>query len=177
MRKPIIALAALAAVVTTSGPTYAATTVVDDGADTASPHDVLTMAVKHTADRVVVRSTYTDLRKVVERGSASTALYLDTRKGRPGPELALVSGLQSGTDYALVRVSGWKLSDRRIDCGHSFKVRWKKNLTKLRVDRECFGERPRVRVSQKMVEVRNDARPVVDWAPGKRKFSAWVTAD
>jgi len=176
MLKAITATTAALALLSLAGvPAYAATTVVDDGADaTGSPHDILRVKVDHRQERLVVRTSYTDLRKVSDGGPSSTAIFIDARRSRKGPELALVSGLESGTDYALVRVRDWKLSDRRVDCDHRFTVRWKKDVTKLALDRDCFGERGKVRVSQKMVDEWDGSHPVVDWAPGRRAFSPWV---
>ncbi|WP_235738652.1 hypothetical protein [Nocardioides alcanivorans] len=167
--------AALAVLALTAPAAYADKTVIDDGADaTASNNDILTVTIKHQAKKLVVRSDYTDLRKVSDAGSASTAIFIDTKKNRKGPELALVSALESGTDYALVKVKNWKISDKRVNCNHSLKLKWKKDFSKLTMDRACFGQKAKVRVSQKMVDQYDASHPVIDWAPGKRSFSGWV---
>lgn len=178
MRTLITIVVALVTVAATGAPTYAATTVVDDGADTpGSSADIRKMKVKHNLDRVVVRTTYTDLRKVTDDRFSSTAIFIDSKRKRRGPELALVSGLQHGTDYQLVRVKGWRIIDKRVDCGYSFKIRWARKLTTLRLDRECFAKAATVRVSQKTAEQSNASDLIVDWAPGKRAYSPWVSVD
>lgn len=174
-----LAAAAVAAglVVAAAGTATADSTTVEDGADaSASLHDVLTMTVNHTPQRVVVRTTYADLQRHSDAGPAGTTIYLDTKPKRKGPEFALTSGLQDGTDYQLVRVKKWKLKDKPVDCAHGFKVRWKKDVTRLRVGRSCIGAPARVRVAQKMVDAYDGSHPVTDWAPARRTFSDWVSA-
>ena len=176
-KRIIVAIAALFAVILAAPTAYAETTVVKDGADApASPNDILKMKVNHKPRTLVVRTSHTDLRKVRDGGTPSTLIFIDVNKNRKGPELALAAALESGTDYALVRVKNWKASDKRIDCRHSFDINWKKNVTRLKLDRGCFGKRARARVSQRMVDHFDPSHPVRDWAPGKRKFSAWVKA-
>ncbi len=172
------ALAAVGAlVVTGSGAAVAATTTIDDGADaTASLHDVLTTTIKHRSERVVVRTTYTDLRRHSDAGPAGTTIHLDTVPERKGPEFALTTGLQDGTDYQLVKVRRWKLTTTQVDCAHDLRIRWKRDVTRLRVDRACIGDPEQVRVSQKMVDQYDGSHPVIDWAPGRKRFSAWVSA-
>lgn len=175
MRKLIMTVTALALAAATAGPTYAATTVVDDGADTPGMSaDIRKVKVNHKLDRLVVRSTYRDLRKVTDGEVSSTAIFIDSKKKRKGPELALVSGLQDGTDYQLVRVKDWKLTGKEVACGYSFKIRWAKNLTRLKLDRECFGKRASVRISQQTAEESRRTGRTVDWAPAKRAYSPWV---
>lgn len=174
----IVVGATLASLALTIPAAYAGTVVVEDGADaTGSPHDIVAMKVKHKQDRLVVRTTHTDLRKHSDGGGSGTTIYIDSNKSRKGPELALTSGLESGTDYALVKVKKWKLTDRRVDCDYRFRINWAKDFTKLRLDRACFKSASTVRVSQKMVDSWDGSHPVTDWAPGKRAFSPWVVSD
>lgn len=150
---------------------------VEDGPDaTATLNDILTVRLAHTETKVRVRTTYQDLRKTVDDGGASTSIYLDTRAKRPGPEFALVAGLQMGTDYQLVRVKEWKLVGEPLTCRHEFGVSWSKDLTRLVVLRSCLGNPAKVRVSQRVTDLADGSHPVRDWAPGRRQFSAWAKA-
>ncbi|MFS3130006.1 hypothetical protein ACLM5J_16520 [Nocardioides sp. Bht2] len=148
---------------------------INDGADvTATLNDILTVRLAHTKTTVRVRTTYQDLRKAVDDGGASTSIYLDTRPKRPGPEFALVAGLQLGTDYQLVRVKNWKLVGEPLSCQHDFDVVWPKETTRLVVKRSCLGNPAKVRVSQRVTDMADASHPVRDWAPDRRQFSAWA---
>lgn len=156
-------------------PAGAEVTKVKDGADSAATlNDVLTVRLAHTVADVRVRTTYQDLRKTTDDGGASSSIYLDTRPGRPGPEFALVAGLQLGTDYQLVRVKNWKLKGEALTCRHEFTVSWAKDYTRFVASRACLGNPKQVRVSQRVTDLANASHPVRDWAPERRKFSAWV---
>jgi hypothetical protein len=82
----------------------AQTAVVVDGDDSAIRADVLRVKIANRS-AVKVKVTFDDLR--LSSPSQSASLYLDTDPGAAGPELALVAGLNRGTDYALLRVVDW----------------------------------------------------------------------
>jgi len=79
------------------------------------------VTLAHRASEVVVRTTFTDLRR---NSAAGLRINIDTDSSRPGPEFALVSVLGDGTDYQLLRmtdhhdpshpVTDWMLGWRRF---------------------------------------------------------------
>lgn len=147
----------------------------DDPADaTASLTDIRAVSIVHGAEQLAVAVSFTDLRATSDAGPSGMTVFLDSDPARKGPEAALVTGLQSGTDYALVRVRDWRPLDRRIDCDHQLRLRPRQDVARLRLDRACLGDPAKVRVSVKMVDQYDASHPVVDWVRAFRRFTPWV---
>ncbi len=155
-----------------AGPAYAESTTVRDGADaTTSPSDLRTVTLSHRSDRVVVRTTFTDLRR---DSAAGLRINLDTTGARPGPEYAVLSGLGDGSDYVLVRVRDWRPVGEPMSCAHRATLDWAAEVHRLVVARSCLGTPSRVRVGVWMRDHADASHPVTDWLLGPRRWTPWV---
>jgi hypothetical protein len=171
-------ISALAMALVGTGPASAEVTSAHDGADaTASLNDMLAMRVNHVAARVTVRIRFTDLRRTSEAGPASIAIFLDTRGGLRGPEYRLGSGLQSGTDFQLLRARNWRPVGEPKTCQHDVDLQFARDRLVFTVARGCIGEPNRVRVGAKMTDHFDGSHPVTDWIKERRGWSARVASD
>jgi hypothetical protein len=166
-------LAATALLVTTlafAGPAAAQTTTVDDGADRpGSPSDIRTVTLRHQTDQVVVRTTFTDLRRT---SSAGYKILIDTDAARTGPEFLLVSGLGDGTDYLMFRAEDWRIKGAPMTCTHQLRLNWAEDIARFTVNRGCLGSPDEVRIG---VRMRDDAHDVTDWMLGYRRWTPWMS--
>lgn len=171
-----VAAAATAAVVlmpTTSA--HAETTRVDDGADaTGSLTDIHTVKVRHGVNQVKVRATFADLRKHSDADSGA-AVFIDTRSAHKGPEFALVTGLEYGTDYQLVKVRNWKMVGGPPNCDHVVRLNYKTDVMKFRAARSCFANPAKVRVGMRMDDRTDGSHVITDWMTGPRRFTTWLS--
>ncbi|QIX26440.1 hypothetical protein ncot_07360 [Nocardioides sp. JQ2195] len=175
MASTIAAVATAGVLLMPMGTAHAQTTKVDDPADaTGSLADIRTVRVRHGVDQVRVRATFTDLRKH-GGGVTSAAVFIDTRPGRKGPELALVTGLEYGTDYTLVKVRRWKFVGEPITCDHRLRLDYRRDLMTFRVARSCFEDPRRVRVAMRMDDFTDRSHLITDWMTGRRQFTEWLT--
>jgi hypothetical protein len=150
----------------------ATTQTLQDAAETPeSRTDILSTTVRHSESHVVVRVRFDDLRR---RNDAGLSAYIDVDRGRRGPEYVLNTGLASGTDYQLARVRRWQAFGNPLQCEHSVRLRWFKDVAVLRVARECLGDPSSVRVSVLMTDLYDGMNAVVDWAPATRRFGTWL---
>lgn len=168
-RTVLTAVSALMFASLTAAPAHAEYYSTSDPADAqASLTDMRALRAKHGQANVVVRVRF---RELMRSSSAALSIYFDTDKGRKGPEYVLSSGLGDGTDYVLTEADGWQGSERRVDCDYEARLWWGvKDAFRVRISRECLDEPGTVRVSVKMVDTAA-SQPVVDWAPGPRRWS------
>ena len=167
------AAALLTATVGLAGPAAAETTTVIDGADaTASLSDIRRVTLAHRTSEVVVRTTFTDLRR---NSAAGLRINIDTDSSRPGPEFALVSGLGDGTDYQLLRVTDWQVHGQPKTCSHLATINWDTDVFRFTVARACIGSAAQVRVGVRMTDHHDPSHPVTDWMLGWRRFTAWMS--
>lgn len=153
-------------------PAHAEIYGIDDPADAGgSPNDLYSLSVRHSTDNVVVKLTFADLRR---DSSAGMSVFVDTDAASQGPDFALGTGLGDGTDYALTRTDGWRSTGAPLDCSYELRLRWARDVAKLRMARDCFDDPARVRVSVKMVDAFDASHPIRDWAPARKRFSLWL---
>ncbi len=173
MRRTVIALGmALVALGLTAPPAVAEQYGQDDPADaTGSLTDIHAYGVNHRDDDVVVQVVFADLRR---DSVAGLSVYFDTDKRSSGPEYVLGSGLGAGTDYTLTPTDGWKPVEQPLSCEHVVRLKWRTDLYRARLDRECLGSPDRLRISVKMRDDFDASHPITDWAPDRRRFSQWV---
>jgi hypothetical protein len=145
---------------------------IDDPDDaSASLTDIYGLNARHGTEVVTAAVTFADLRR---DSAAGLSVFFDTDRSRRGPEYVLNSGLGDGTDYALTRARRWKGRGEPIDCDYEARVKWGMDRFRALVARECLGGPGRVRVSVRMADTSVGGRPVVDWAPARRRWSLWL---
>jgi hypothetical protein len=165
------------AIALAAAPANAESTSFDDGADTtASLQDILRVSVDHGTDTATVKVKFTDLRKNSEGGPSSIGIFLDTNQDRTGPEFRLGSGLQSGTDYQLVRMRNWKPVGDPKSCEHHVDLKFAKDRLVFTVARSCIGTPDTLRVGAKMTDQFDASHPVHDWMKGPRRWTATVAS-
>lgn len=140
----------------------------------ASLTDIREVRVAHGPPRVTVTVRFTDLRAESEAGPAGLTVFLDAIPARQGPELAVTTGLQAGTDFQLVRVRRWRLVGEPLTCAHSVRLRPARDFARVRVARTCLGDPARVRVAVRMADEYDGSHPVTDWFRGPRRFTPWL---
>ncbi|WP_457208175.1 hypothetical protein [Nocardioides sp. P5_C9_2] len=166
-----LALATLAVVVLPTA-AEATTQTLPDAAETPqSRTDVLSTTVRHSGTEVVIRVHFEDLRR---RNDAGMGTYVDADRGRHGPEYVLNTGLNDGTDYQLAHVRRWRAVGAPLQCEHSVRLRWAKDVAVVRLGRECLEDPSSVRVSVVMTDLYDGVHAVVDWSPATRRFGTWL---
>lgn len=154
---------------TIAAPAHAEVYGIDDGADAAgSLSDILSLSARHGTGRLVVKTRFADLRRDSQAGMS---IFVDTDRLRRGPEYVLGTGLGDGTDYQLSRARRWQSVGAPLDCSYLLQVRWRREVAKAFIDRDCLGEPAKVRVSVKMRDLLDASHPVTDWVPGTRRWS------
>lgn len=159
-----------------AGPAHAQSTAQTDPADVggASLTDIRKVTLNHGTEQVITKVRFTDLQETSEAGPSGMTIYLDTKPARKGPEFRLYTGLQSGTDYQLVKVQGWSGQGALLSCDHSLRLGWSTDVATFRVARSCLGNPAKVRVGVKMVDLYDGSHPVTDWLGNPRSFTDWV---
>ncbi|WP_166139778.1 DOMON domain-containing protein [Nocardioides ochotonae] len=178
-RRGIAALAAgavAATVLGTAAPAAAERGSYTDPADaTASLNDLRRVTVAHNDGPLRLRVRVTDLRATSDGGPAGLSVWVDTDRSTRGPDLRLGTGLQSGTDYQLVRTTGWKPSSEVLTCPYSVRLRPAKDVVDLRISRPCLGgDTDEVRVAVLMDDRFDPSHPVRDWLGARRSFTPWL---
>lgn len=164
--------AALAATLTLAPAAHAESTVVRDGADaTASLNDIRTVRARHQQHRVVVRATFTDLRR---RSDAALSIYFDTDRDRRGPEFRLGTPLFSGGDYQMTRMRDWRAVGEPLACRHRVRLDWADDVLRFTAARGCLRRPDQVRVGMQMRDLADGSHPVTDWMKGRRKWTSWL---
>jgi hypothetical protein len=162
---------ALAAVLVPTA-AHATTQTLEDAAETPSSlTDISSTTVRHSATEVVVRVHYEDLRR---RNNAGQSTWVDVDRGRQGPEYVLNTGLSAGTDYQLARVRRWQAQGEPLQCDHSVRLRWRRDVAIVRISRDCLADPSSVRVSVLMTDLYDGVHAVLDWAPATRRFGTWL---
>jgi hypothetical protein len=155
-----------------AGPASAQTTTVVDGADaTASLSDIRRVAVAPQIDKVVVRTTFTDL---TTDSVAGLRINIDTDAARVGPEFVLVSGLGDGTDYFLLEARDWRVVGEPLTCSHILRIDWDTDVARFAASRACLGNPDQVRVGVRMTDAYDSSHPVTDWMTGYRAWTPWM---
>lgn len=180
-RSALLAVAATAGLATplfAVGPASADSIRQTDPADASgSLNDIRDVRLDYANQKVKVKVKVADLRRRSEAGPAGMTIHFDTNRGKAGPEYSLGTGLQDGTDYALVRSKGWSASGSslvscnqyglRLDYARDWVVFWAKPA--------CLGNPKALRVSVFMRDDYDGSHPIRDWAPAFHKWSKPVT--
>lgn len=167
-----LALASALAVLLAPAAAHATSQTLPDAAETPeSRTDVTSTTVRHSTTHVVARVRFDDLRR---RNNAGLSTYVDVDRGRRGPEYVLSTGLNAGTDYQLARVRRWQASGLPLQCEHSVRLRWVRDVAVVRISRGCLGEPSSARVTVLMTDLYDGVHAVVDWAPATRRFGTWL---
>ncbi|MEP9365429.1 hypothetical protein ABLE68_20850 [Nocardioides sp. CN2-186] len=177
-RVPAAVTAALSIVALAVAPAAAVRAAYDDPADaSASLSDIRHVSVKHGPTRVKLHVRFTELRRTSDGGPASLAILLDTRTDRTGPEFRLVSGLQEGMDYQLVRMKHGKPVGEPLTCAHDVRLDFAANVLAFTVDRTCLDDPGRVRIGVRMRDEYDGSHPVTDWLGAPRSYTGWLASD
>ncbi len=177
-RVPAAVTAALSIVALAVAPAAAVRAAYDDPADASgSLTDIRHVSVKHGPTRVKVNVRFTDLRRTSEEGPATLAILLDTRAARSGPEFRLVSGLQEGMDYQLVKMKHGKPVGEPLTCDHAVALDFADDVLAFKVDRSCLDDPSRVRISVRMQDEYDASHPITDWLGAPRSYTGWLTSD
>lgn len=159
-----------------AGAAHAEATRVVDGADaTGSPGDILTVKARHGADQVRIKVSFADLRRHSD-SALGAAVFIDVNRSRRGPEYALVTGLEYGTDYQLARVRRWKFVGEPLNCDHKVRLDYGRDVMKFRAARSCFANPTKVRVGVRMDDHTDGSHPITDWMIGRREFTPWLAS-
>jgi ribosomal protein S28E/S33 len=167
-----IALAAASVLLslTALSPAHADTTIFRDRlGDTGVRGDITTVRVKHGAYRVTV---------AVSPGRVKIGdffrFWLDTRAGNAGPEYK-VEVYPNSDGIGLMRVDAFGQTGVRVRCDglRATADIYAPAEVSISVPRSCLGTPRKVRVSVRG-EYAYRGPNVVDWAPARRTFFAWV---
>lgn len=168
-RTALTAGAALALAGLAAAPAHAEFYSIDDPADAStSLTDVYGLEANHGTENVLVKVRFNEL---LRSSAAGVSVFFDTDRDATGPEFVLSSGLGDGTDYVLTTADGWRGSDHRVRCDYSARPKWRVDVFRAVISRDCFDRVPSVRVSVKMVDQADGSEPVVDWAPKRHRWS------
>jgi len=167
------ALAALVTTTVVAGPAYAEKARYADPADaTASLDDIRSVVVDHRTTQLVVKVRVTDLRRRSTGGPSGLTMLLDTRSDRAGAEFRLTTGLQSGTDFQLMKVRGGEAVGDPLTCDHHVRLDFATDRLSFAAARDCIGSPASVRIAVKMRDEFDGSHPVVDWLGEPR---SWTT--
>jgi hypothetical protein len=176
--RSVAAGALVVAALAVAAPALADRAEVKDPADaTASLTDIRKVVVGHSPQRLLVKVRFTDLRRTSDGGPSGIDIFLDTDPDQGGPEFKLASGLQSGTDYQLLRVADWKVVGEPLSCNHHLGLDFADDVLRFRAGHACLGAPESARVAVKMTDMYDGSHPVVDWLGKRRSFTSWVADD
>ena len=173
-----IAVTAAVGVGLLTAPAYAEqATFNDDPADaSASLNDIRRVVLEHRTSAVVVRVGFDDLRSQSNAGGAGLTIGLDTRGDLEGPEFRLTTGLQSGTDYQLMRVRGGRAVGEPLTCPHKVQLYFTEDRLNFAASRTCLGSPKRVRIAVLMRDDFDSSHPITDWLGAPRSYTRWLTS-
>ena len=156
----------LASLVLGAAPALAASSVTPDAAEGTQKADLLKVkTVNETGVRV--RMTFDDIRRSGTRFGQGFTVFVDTDAARRGPELAMTGGLNTGTDYQLVRVRGWQLAQNPLTCSYRLTLDWRHDVAIARIGDDCFGDHSSIRVGVRVNETQAGSRSA-DWLVSRR---------
>ncbi len=142
----------------------------------ASLHDIRKVTLQHGEKRVRVVVKFTELEPTSDAGPASLAILIDTAPRRTGPEFRLVTGLQEGTDYQLLKIRDGKVVGDPLTCGHKVNLDFAGDRMVFRAVRSCLGTPARVRVGVKMTDQYDGSHPIIDWLGAPRSYTSWLAS-
>ena len=171
-------LAAVTAAGLMAGPARADRSGQSDPADLggASLNDIRRVTVDHGSLSLTVRVRVIDLRRHSDAGPAGLNIRLDTRRGEPGPEYLLMTGMYDGTDYQLVRVRDRRPVGDPLTCDHSVHLGYRTDTVRFEASRRCLATPRRVRVGVKMTDMYDGSHPVTDWLGEPGSWTGWLRA-
>ena len=164
-----VALVALTALPTSAS--AAPGTVFTDGPDPLGA-DIRRVRVIHTDSSLTVRVRMARIVHLASNRGQSLTLFVDTDRSDPGPEVALTTGLNEGTDWAVRRVATWGRWGRVLHCDSDVRINWRTDRVRVTLSRDCLGDARSVRVALKSREVRTGTEPRADWLQGRRQWTA-----
>jgi hypothetical protein len=166
------AVATIVAVTVVAGPAHAAKARYADPADApASLTDIRAVVVDHRPARVVVKVKFADLRRRSTGGPSGLTMLIDTRADRAGAEFRLTTGLQSGTDFQLMKVRGGRAVGEPLTCDHRVQLDFAEDRLSFSAARDCLGSPASVRIGVKMRDELDSSHPVVDWLGEPRSWT------
>jgi hypothetical protein len=155
-----------------TAPAYAERAYYPDPADaSASLTDIRGVTVDHGPSRLVVKVRFADLRRRSTGGPSGLAILINTRMDRKGAEFLLTTGLQSGTDYQLVRMRRGKVVGEPLSCAHKVVLDFDADRLRFRAARACLDTPESVSVSVKMRDEWDSSHPVTDWLGEPRSYT------
>lgn len=167
----------LAAVLTAglvSGPAYGESIGHRDPADAAgSPTDIRQVRINHTEHALRMRVGFADLRRV---GSSGMSVFIDTDRGRRGPDRVLSAGLFDGTDYLMFRTRRWQVRGEPLSCSYRVRLDYADDVARVRIARGCLDRVDPVRVALRMTDDNGADGTITDWLGERREFTRWLAA-
>lgn len=180
MRKTIAAVALSTAALTLglADSAHAELHGVDDPRDTFHGSDILALDVRNGPENLNVTTHHAGLRRDPATGSGGT-IFVDTDRSDRGPEYVFVAGYFAGTDYQLRETEGFhskKWGDPVEHGDYIMRVRYAKDLVRVRISQAALGNPDAVRVSVRASGTRTDGtrHGLVDWVGGRRSFTPWI---
>lgn len=152
-------------------------TYADPADATASPTDIRRVTVNHGPARVKVKARFTDLRRTSPTGASGLTVLIDTRGSTSGPDFKLTSGLESGTDYQLIRLRNGRPVGEPLTCPHQVQLQYGQDRLLFSAARSCLGDPARVRIGARMLDEHDGSHPVKDWLGEPRSFTRWLARD
>ena len=176
-RRTVVATTLSALSLGIAGQAFAESVVLPDPADaTASLSDIRKVKADHGEAQLFVKVSFTELEPESDGGPSQLSVFVDTTASKPGPEFRLGTGLQSGTDYQLVRMKDWKVVSGPLSCQHSLGLDFGANTAKANFGRACLGSPEEVRVGVKMMDLFDGSHPITDWLKKPRGWTGWLAA-
>lgn len=170
MRRLLVLVAALAAVLLSAVPAHAAwLTIPDRQGDVRHGMDIRSVKIRNRPGRLVVIVQH---RQIRERDGAWSAIYIDVDRS-PGPTYLMSGG--AGTHWDMFWMNGWKVYSRAL-CPRRFRqsFNYRADTSRFVIPRLCLSgasfRASKVRVAAKAGT--RGTRP--DWAPGRFRLSRWV---
>jgi hypothetical protein len=170
----VVVAAAVVAVSVMSPPASAAErTFTDRTGDVRGGFDVKSVRVVNTGKWIKVRTHHENLRKGPMAPGGGVSVFIDTARGRHGPEFRFSGPVGFDGDFAIVKVRHWKADGDALNCNLRFGVNYKRDVVHYAVTRRCldraFDHRVgKIRVAVKAAQNTASGDPRIDWAPKRR---------
>jgi hypothetical protein len=167
-------LAAVLSAALSAAPAHAEAAGFRDPADAVgSPTDVRRVRINHTDRALRLRVGFTDLRRT---GASGLSVFVDTDRGRRGPERVLSAGLFDGTDYLMFRSRGWQVRGEPLSCSYRVGLDYADDVARVRIARGCLTRADQVRVALRMTDDNGDDGTITDWLGERRELTRWLAA-